>query len=115
MPKRASIEFISCSEPDGAGLRFGGEPYGLPKELWPVSKRQGEPMQCICQIPFGPELFPETTESVAYLFMTTGDGDQTWVPLRGRFLVSLIRGLSLLPVEQVGQMCLGSHLQSLGD
>ena len=30
MPKRASIEFISCSQPDGAGLRFGGEPYGMP-------------------------------------------------------------------------------------
>src|SRR5258708_15829405 len=79
MPKRASIEFVTGSEPDGSGLKFGGEPYGLPKSLWPISKQQSEPMQFICQIPFRPELFPGTTESVAYLFMTTGDGDQTWL------------------------------------
>lgn len=38
-------------------------------------------MQFICQIPFGPDLVPGTTEAIAYLFMTSsGDSDQTWIP-----------------------------------
>jgi uncharacterized protein YwqG len=81
MPKRASINFAPSSETKDAHLKFGGEPYGLPHSLWPVSKRCGEPMQFICQIPFGPDLFPGVAEAIAYLFMTSsGDGDETWSP-----------------------------------
>ncbi len=51
MPKRASIEFASGSEIERVSLRFGGEPYGLPESLWPVSQRGREPMQFICHQP----------------------------------------------------------------
>ncbi len=81
MPKRASIEFALCSAPESASLRFGGEPYGFPDSLWPESKRVKQPMQFICQIPFGADLFPGTGEAVAYLFMTlSSDVDETWSP-----------------------------------
>lgn len=79
MTKRATIEFIADSQSESLSLRFGGEPYGLPESLWPSSKSTKEPMQFICQIPFGPELFPGSGEAVAYLFMTSGDADETWV------------------------------------
>lgn len=102
MPKRASIEFATCSEPEGSGLRFGGEPYGLPKSLWPISKQQGESMQFICQIPFGPELFLGTTESVAYLFMTAGDGDQTWLADGGENAVVIVPSAMLTKSVTVG-------------
>lgn len=91
MPKRASIEFAPCSENEGVSLRFGGEPYGLPRSLWPVSKRAKEPMQFICQIPFGPDLFPGAVKAVAYLFMSaSGDGDLTWVPDGGENAVVVL-------------------------
>lgn len=95
MPKRASIDFVVCANPNGNALRFGGEPYGLPKSVWPISKSLGEPMQFICQIPFGPELFQGTSESVAFLFMSTGDGDQTWLPDGGE------NALIILPLAKL--------------
>src|SRR5262245_38454728 len=103
MPKRASIEFARCSESNRVSLRFGGEPYGLPDSLWPVSRRGHEPMQFICQIPFGPDLFPGATEAVAYLFMTSsGDGDQTWAPEGGE------NSLVIVPREKLsGSMTIG--------
>ena len=62
-------------------MRFGGEPYGLPASRWPVSRQTKEPMQFVCQIPFGADLFPGAAEAVAYLFMSPGgDGEETWVP-----------------------------------
>jgi uncharacterized protein YwqG len=91
MPKRASIDFVACANPNGDGIRFGGEPFGLPKLLWPVSKSLGEPMQFICQIPFGPDLFPGATESVAFLFMSSGDGAVIILP-RGKLANSVTVG-----------------------
>ena len=79
MPKRGSIEFVRCPETGGVILKFGGEPYGLPEALWPISRISKQPMQFVCQIPLRPDLFPGVGEGVAYLFMTKGDGDQTWV------------------------------------
>lgn len=102
MPKRASIDFVSCANPNGDGLRFGGEPYGLPKSLWPISKSLGEPMQFICQIPFGPELFQGTSESVAFLFLSTGDGDQTWLPDGGENAVIILPLAKLTKTLTVG-------------
>src|SRR5881296_2484384 len=52
-------------------------------------------MQFICQIPFGPDLFSGVTEAVAYLFITSGDGDQTWVPDGGE------NALIVLPRERL--------------
>ncbi|MFO1489176.1 MAG: DUF1963 domain-containing protein [Verrucomicrobiota bacterium] len=95
MPKRATIEFVSASEKKGICLQFGGEPYGLSPELWPKSKEVGEPMQFICQIPFGPDLFPGVEESVAYLFMTRSDVDGTWLPDGGE------NSLVILPRERI--------------
>jgi len=109
MPKRASIEFVPCSENEGVSVRFGGEPYGLPGSLWPVSKRAKEPMQFICQIPFGPDLFPGAAEAVAYLFMTSsGDGDQTWVPDGGENAVIVLpreRLTTSLTVGDAPRLC----------
>lgn len=83
MSKRMSIEFVACSKAL-SGLKFGGAPYGLPISRWPKSKRSGEPMQFICQIPFGTELFPGASEKMAYLFMSCSDaGDETWEPEGG--------------------------------
>ncbi len=80
MRKRASIEFVKSSEIEATALKFGGAPYGLPASLWPVSRQMTKPMQFICQIPFGPSLFPGVTEAVAYLFMTSSDDcPETWV------------------------------------
>src|SRR5262245_43955659 len=91
MRKRASIEFEPCSESNKIALRFGGEPYGLPASLWPVSESVKEPMQFICQIPFGPDLFPGVTESVAYVFMThSADVDGTWEPDGGENAVVIV-------------------------
>src|SRR6266849_1032876 len=96
MPKRASIELLPCSEREGICLRFGGEPFGLPDSLWPMSKLAREPMQFICQIPFGPDLFSGAAEAVAYVFMTcSGDGDQTWAPEGGE------NALVILPRERL--------------
>src|SRR6266446_6130541 len=95
MPKRASIEFVPCSESNRAGLRFGGEPYGLPEAMWPISRQAREPMQFICQIPFGPNLFPGLAEAIAYLFMAYGDGDGTWIPDGGE------NALIALPPERL--------------
>ena len=96
MPKRASIEFVPCSHSEGVHLRFGGEPFGLPPSLWPLSQGTNEPMQFICQIPFGADLFPGTAEAVAYLFMTSsGDVDQTWDPDAGE------NALVVVPREQL--------------
>jgi len=89
MRKRASIEFIAIKQ-DGAELKFGGEPYGLPPSLWPTSKASREPMQFICQIPFGPDLFPDVAEAVAYLFMSTGDIEGTWLPDGGENAVVIV-------------------------
>lgn len=81
MLKRASIHFSAASEFDRPGLKFGGEPFGLPKSLWPSSKQTSEPMQFICQIPLLPELFPCVKEGIAYLFMTpSGAEAETWKP-----------------------------------
>jgi uncharacterized protein YwqG len=91
MPKRCSIEFVPCSEPESVSLRFGGEPYGLPAALWPVSKQTKEPMQFICQIPLQADLFPGVAESVAYLFMTSGgSGEETWAPDGGENALVLV-------------------------
>lgn len=109
MPKRASIEFASCSEDEGVSLRFGGEPYRLPVSLWPVSKRAKEPMQFICQMPFGPDLFPGAAEAMAYVFMTSsGDGDQTWVPDGGENAVVILpreRLTTSLTVGDAPRLC----------
>src|SRR5689334_2050282 len=80
MAKRSSIEFVPCSEPESFSLRFGGEPFGLPAALWPLSKQTKEPMQFICQIPLQADLFPGAGESLAYLFMISGDVEDTWAP-----------------------------------
>lgn len=103
MSKRASIEFAPCLESERAALRFGGEPYGLPDSLWPTSKQAKEPMQFICQIPLGPELFPGTAAGLAYLFMTSAsDADQTWTPEGGE------NALVILPQEKLtGSLTVG--------
>lgn len=91
MAKRFSIEFVPCSEPERLSVRFGGEPYGLPALLWPISRQTKEPMQFICQIPLEPDLFPGTAGSVAYLFMTSGgDGEDTWDPNSGENALLLV-------------------------
>ncbi len=91
MPKRASIDFVPSSDAEYRELRFGGEPYGLPKALWPESKLAREPMQFICQIPFGPDLFPGVAKDMAYIFMgCSGDGDQTWLPDAGENAVIIL-------------------------
>jgi uncharacterized protein YwqG len=109
MPRSASIEFVPTKEVDEAGLKFGGEPYGLPAALWPKSKSTGEPMQFVCQIPFGPDLFPGVREAVAYLFMTSGgDGQDTWVPDGGENAVIIVprEGLSgSLTVGDAPRLC----------
>ena len=109
MPKRASIEFVTCSEVEGISLKFGGEPYGLPESLWPLSRSAREPMQFICQIPFGPDLFPGVAEAVAYLFMAcSGDGDQTWVPDSGENAIIILpreRLTASLTVGDAPRLC----------
>jgi hypothetical protein len=108
MVKRASIEFMACSEEESVDLRFGGEPHGLPATLWPVSKRTKEQMQFICQIPLGPDLFPGAAEGVAYLFMTSGDGDETWVPDGGENALVIVpreRLTNSLTVGDAPRLC----------
>jgi len=96
MPKRASIEFVPSSDAGDSELRFGGEPYGLPKALWPMSRLAKEPLQFICQIPFGPDLFPGVPKAMAYIFMAcSGGGDQTWLPDGGE------NAVIILPHEQL--------------
>lgn len=91
MRKRASIEFELTSEISAPILKFGGEPFGLPNDLWPHAKAKSEPMQFICQIPFGPDLFPGTRESMAYLFLTVSDGESaTWKPDGGENRVVIL-------------------------
>lgn len=91
MRKRASIEFVKTKEVAAPVLKFGGEPFGLPKELWPTSRRTREPMQFICQIPFGPDHFAGTRDSMAYVFMTSSDGtDETWNPDSGENAVIIL-------------------------
>lgn len=91
MPRRASIEFVPVAEAESVSLRFGGEPFGLPADLWPLSRRTKQAMQFICQIPFQADLFPGAGESVAYLFMTSGDNaDETWTPDGGENAVVIV-------------------------
>lgn len=47
-------------------------------------------MQFICQIPYDSALFPGTINAVAYLFMTHGDGDNTWLPDGGENAVIIV-------------------------
>jgi uncharacterized protein YwqG len=103
MAKRFSIEFVPCSELENISLRFGGEPFGLPAALWPVSKGTKEPMQFICQIPLERELFPATAEAVAYLFMTAGGGgEDTWSPDSGENALLLVPRNRLTDTLTVG-------------
>ena len=74
----------------------------MPASLWPKSKQTAEPMQFICQMPFGPELFPGTSEAVAFLFIATGDGDQTWVPDGGENSVVILPSGKLTKSVTVG-------------
>jgi uncharacterized protein YwqG len=104
MVKRLSIEFVRCSEPETGSLRFGGEPYGLPAALWPISKATNEPMQFICQIPLEPDLFPGTAQAMAYLFMTVGgDGEDTWAPDSGENALVLVPRDQLTNTLTVGE------------
>jgi uncharacterized protein YwqG len=92
MPKRASILFVEGKDRPGVYLKFGGRPFGLPFSSWPRSKQTREPMQFIAQIPFGPDLFPSVTPSVAYVFMTNAsDVDGTWLPDGGENAVVILR------------------------
>jgi uncharacterized protein YwqG len=90
MPKRASIEFVEGSQTKSSELRFGGEPFGLPVKLWPKSKSTGNAMQFVCQIPFGPDLFPGTVESVAYIFLSQAEHAETWSPDAGENAVIIV-------------------------
>jgi uncharacterized protein YwqG len=103
MPKRASIEFVVCPDSESITARFGGEPYGLPLPLWPVSKRTNEQMQFICQIPLEADLFPGAADAVAYLFMTSGgDGEETWAPDSGENALILVPRNELTDSVTVG-------------
>jgi len=95
MPKRASIHFKASREFEGLKLKFGGEPFGLPKSLWPLSSSTGEPLQFICQIPFGPDLFPGASDAMAYLFMNASGEAETWQPDGGE------NAVVILPVERL--------------
>jgi uncharacterized protein YwqG len=96
MPKRASIEFISSLEQLSAILKFGGKPYGFPLARWPRSRSCNKPMQFICQIPIGSDLFPGVPDSVAYLFMTDPDDcTDTFEPDGGENAVLILRRESL--------------------
>jgi uncharacterized protein YwqG len=109
MAKRSSIEFVPCSEPENVSLRFGGEPFGLPAALWPMSRRTKEPMQFICQIPLEPDMFPGTADAMAYLFMTSGgDGEETWLPDSGENALLLVprdRLTNTLTVGDAPRLC----------
>ena len=59
-------------------------------------------MQFICQIPFGPELFSGTSKSVAFLFMSTGDVDQTWLPDGGENALIILPAAELTNSLAVG-------------
>jgi uncharacterized protein YwqG len=91
MRRRWSIEFVAAKDNSGTFLKFGGLPFGLPVARWPKSKATGEPMQFVAQIPFGPDLFPQTEPSVAFVFITTApDVDGTWLPNGGENAVVIL-------------------------
>ncbi len=92
MKKKASISFRKISETEGQILKFGGLPYGFDESKWPRSRQTGEPMQFVCQLPFGPDLFPSVVPSVAFLFISRGEvGEQTWTPDGGENAVVIVR------------------------
>lgn len=102
MRKRASIQFVPTKEMAAPVLKFGGEPFGLSKELWPISRNTSVPMQFICQIPFGPGLFPGTRDSMAYLFMTGGGDEETWLPDGGENSIVILPKDKLTSTLTVG-------------
>ena len=102
MPKRASIEFVESGESKSPTLRFGGEPYGIPASLWPVSRTTKPPLQFICQIPIERDLFPGAEDGVAYLFMNYGDTDGTWEPEGGENSVVIVPRKNLTNSLTVG-------------
>ena len=102
MPKRAAIEFAPCEETESIMLKFGGDPYGMPEFLWPISASTAESMQFICQIPFGPDLFPGVAETVAYLFMAAHETAETWLPEGGENAVVLVPRGKTTPLHTTG-------------
>lgn len=91
MRTRYNMSFRESKQATSVDFFFGGEPFGLPREQWPLSKSNRQPMQFICQLPFGPDKFPGTAESVAYIFMSVGEDEEaTWDPDSGENAVVIV-------------------------
>jgi len=103
MAKRASIELVESGETKTPALRFGGEPFGFPKGLWPRSRSTNQPLQFICQVPVSSDLFPGAVDSVAYLFMNYGDDTEgTWEPDGGENAVIIVPRTDLTDSLTIG-------------
>jgi uncharacterized protein YwqG len=108
MPKKHRIEFQEVSSPISEPVtKFGGQPSWVSEPQWPLSRTTGNPMRFICQIKLGPELFPNTTAQMAYLFMTDEEGgafvDGTYEPDGGENAVILQPGRTDIPTAKLAQ------------
>jgi hypothetical protein len=63
--------------------KFGGLPVWVDQPAWPSSRSTGKPMLFIGQIVIEPELFGVPEGRMAYLFMSGGEGGETWSPDSG--------------------------------
>jgi hypothetical protein len=73
MVKKQSIAFVEVTSPiSGLVTKFGGQPAWLAGAEWPISRATGEPMRFICQIAVDSDLFGNTGERMAYLFISDG-------------------------------------------
>ena len=64
----AYLEFEETTSAGGAITKFGGKPWGLRQEDWPVSAKGAQPLEFIAQIVLEPRLFPGAANELAYVF-----------------------------------------------
>jgi hypothetical protein len=86
-------------QPAGGGpirelvTKFGGQPVWLGAPTWPVDPDIGSPMDFVGQIRLEPQIFANTCETMAYLFVSDAVyGEETYDPYSGQSAVLLQPG-----------------------
>jgi uncharacterized protein YwqG len=83
--------------------KFGGQPVWIDTPEWPKSRETGNPMMFIGQIAIDPQIFPNMSGKMAYLFMTSEEEyvDETWEPDGGENAVIIQPGTSDVPCDEI--------------
>lgn len=94
--------------------KFGGQPVWLGEPTWPLDPETDSPMDFVGQIRLEPQIFTNTCETMAYLFVTDAVyGEDTYDPYSGQSAVLLQPGSP--PSVPTTVQAEGPTLRHLGD